>query len=376
MSAMNAALQLADGYLQQVSTAVDNMEFETESSSKRDDKAVGQLINLMKVGGGQQVMLEVKIAELARSELRSIDAQFNSIWKGSKWSLGGVNGGATFPPYIDPAGLQVPALGGLNPWGPAVPAFTPTDLAIGDKGLFASFVSSEFLFSMALNVAKNKGLAKILAEPTLTTLNGQEASFLAGGEFPIPVPQGDRQVTIEYKDFGVGLTFLPVVLGDGIINLKLGVNVSEISDSNNVLISPASTLSTFIVPALTKRSAQVTVELKDGQTIGIAGLISENVRETVEKFPLLGDVPIIGSLFRSQKFIKGETELVIMVTPRLAKPIRPSEIRLPTDSFIEPSDMEFYVMGRIEGKRPKNATEPEVGDDKGGIDGSYGQQVN
>jgi len=370
MTAMNAALQMADGYLQQVSPAVDNQEFET------DDTAPGQLINLMKVGGGQQVMLEVKIAEIARSELRSIDAQFNSIGKGSKWSLGGVNGGATFPPFLDSNGLQVPALPGLNPWGPAVPAFAPTDLVIGDKGLFASFVSSDFLFNMALNVAKNKGLAKILAEPTLTTLNGQEARFLSGGEFPIPVPQGDRAVTIEYKDFGVGLRFLPVVLGDGVINLKLGIEVSEISDSNTVLINPITTQSAFIIPALTKRSAQVTVELKDGQTIVIAGLISENVRETVEKFPGLGDLPILGQLFRSQSFIKGETELIIMVTPRLAKPIRPSEIRLPTDSFIEPSDMDFYVMGRMEGKRARNEAEPEIGNDMGGTDGSYGQQIN
>ncbi len=376
LTAMNAALQMADGYLQQASTAVENQEFETKSASKRDDKAVGQIINLMKVGGGQQVMLEVIIAEIARSELRSIDAQFNSLWKGSKWSFGGANGGATFPPFLDANGLQTPALAGLNPWGPAVTAFSPTDLVIGDKGLFASFVSSDFLFNMALNVAKDKGLAKILAEPTLTTLSGQEASFLSGGEFPIPVPQGDRTITISYKEFGVGLKFLPVVLGDGVINLKLSIDVSEISDSNNVLISPITTQSTFIVPALIKRSAQVTVELKDGQTIGIAGLISENVREIVNKFPGLGDLPILGQLFRSQSFIKGETELVIMVTPRLAKPIRPSEIRLPTDSFIEPSDMDFYVMGRMEGKRSKNATEPAVGADKGGTEGSYGQQIN
>jgi pilus assembly protein CpaC len=376
LTAMDAALQMADGFLQQASTAVDNQEFETESASKRDDKAVGEIINLLKVGGGQQVMLEVKIAEIARSELRSIDAQFNSLWKGSKWSFGGANGGATFPPYLNPAGLQIPALPGTNPWGPAVTSFNPTDLTIGDKGLFASFVSSDFLFNMALNVAKNKGLAKILAEPTLTTLNGQEASFLSGGEFPIPVPQGDRQVTIQYKDFGVGLKFLPVVLGDGAINLKLSVNVSEIADSNNVLISPITTNSTFIVPALTKRSAQVTIELKDGQTIGIAGLISENVRETVDKFPGLGDLPILGQLFRSQSFIKGESELVIMVTPHLAKPIHPNEIRLPTDSFIEPSDMDFYLMGRMEGKPPKKRDESEVGSDKGGVEGSYGQQIN
>jgi pilus assembly protein CpaC len=374
VTAMSAALQMADGYLQQVSTAVEKQAFASEGGSKRDDKAVGTIINLMKVGGGQQVMLEVKIAEIARSELRSMDAQFNAIWKGSSWSFGGVNGGATFPPL---GGGNIPALPGLNPWGPAVTQFAPNPLTIDDKGLFASFISSDFLFNMALNMAKDKGLAKILAEPTLTTLTGQEATFLSGGEFPIPVPQGNLgSVTIEYKDFGVGLKFLPVVLGNGIINLKLSVDVSEINDSNSVLINPITTNSTFIVPALTKRSAQVTVELKDGQTIGIAGLISENVREMIQKFPGLGSIPIIGALFRSESFIKGETELVIMVTPHLAKPINPDDITLPTDSFVEPSDWEFYWMGRMEEKRPGADTVPELGDDKGGIEGSYGQQVN
>jgi len=379
ITALNAAVQLADGYLQQVSTAVDSQEFESQSASKRDDKAVGEVINLMEVGGGQQVMLEVKIAEIARSELRSMDAQFNALWKGSNWSFGGVNGGATFPPYVDADGLIPPALAGLNPWGPPVTAFNPNDMTIGDKGLFTSFLSSDFAFNMALNVAKDKGLAKILAEPTLTTLTGEEANFLSGGEFPIPVPQGDRTVTIQYKDFGVALKFLPLVLGNGIINLKLQVDVSEIADSNNVLINAPTTLSTFVIPALTKRSAQVAIELKDGQTIGIAGLISENVRELVQKFPGLGDLPVLGALFRSQNFIKGETELVIMVTPRLAKPIRPAGIKLPTDSYIEPTDAEFYWLGRIEGKNTNRAgtTEnPKIGDDKGGIDGEYGQQIN
>lgn len=376
ITAMSAALRMADGYLQQVSTAVDNQEFETQSASKRDDKAVGEIINLMKVGGGQQVMLEVKIAEIARSELRSIDAQFNAISKGSNWTFAGTNGGATFPPFMNSAGLIPPALPGLNPAGPGVTAFAPNPLTIDDKGFFTSFTSSDFLFNMALNMAKDKGLAKILAEPTLTTLSGQEATFLSGGEFPIPVPQGDRTVTIEYKEFGVGLKFLPVVLGNGIINLKLQIDVSELDDLNTVLINPDTTNSTFLVPSLIKRSAQVSVELKDGQTIGIAGLISENVRELIQKFPGLGSIPIIGALFRSESFIKGETELVIMVTPHLAKPIAPDDIRLPTDSFVEPGDWEFYWLGKLEGKRPERASKPAIGDDKGGIEGSYGQQIN
>jgi pilus assembly protein CpaC len=370
VGSMDAAMRMADGYLQQVSTAVDKQEFEQAGGS---GGPAGEVINLMQVGGGQQVMLEVKVAEISRSELRSLDAQFNALYKGSRWSLGGTNGGATFPDFVNADGMNVPALDGLNPWGPAVDVFQPSDMTISDKGLFTSFISDDFIFNMALNAAKDKGLAKILAEPTLTTLTGQEAEFLSGGEFPIPVPQGLDNVTIEYKEFGVGVRFLPVVLGPDKINLKINVSVSELSDSNQVLISPDSTLSRFIVPALSKRSAQSTVELKDGQTIAIAGLISENLREMVSKFPGLGDLPIIGYLFRSQNFIKGETELVIMVTPRLAKPMDPEDIRLPTDSFIEPSDTDFYLLGRMEGRPPKSSSQPAS--DEGGAEGNYGQQV-
>jgi len=376
LAAMNAIVRMADGYLAQVQTATSEGEFEQASGSRREDKAVGEVINLLEVGGGQQVMLSVKVAEIARSELRSLDSQWNAIWKGSsRWNLGGTSGGARFPDFLNPDGLLVPALPGETPWGPAIDSFQPNDLSIQDKGLFASFISDDFLFNMALNAAKNQGLAKILAEPTLTTLTGQQAEFLSGGEFPIPVPQGDQTVTIEFKEFGVGVRFLPVVLGDsGHINLKINVDVSELNDLNAVLVGVDNSSSNFFVPSLTKRSAETTVELKDGQTIGIAGLISENLKEAVNKFPGLGDLPILGYLFRSQSFIKGETELVIMVTPTLAKPIAPQDIRLPTDSFIEPSDTDFYLLGRMEGRRARSSGSTST--EEGGTEGSYGQDVN
>jgi pilus assembly protein CpaC len=245
-------------------------------------------------------------------------------------------------------------------------------MVIQDKGLFAGFVTDDFVFNLALNAAKDKGLAKILAEPTLTTLTGQEAQFLSGGEFPIPVPQGNNQVTVEFKEFGVGLKFLPVVLGSGEVNLKINVSVSELTSANQVVIDTPSTLSRFIVPALNKRSTSTTVELKDGQTIGLAGLLNENVRDAISKFPGLGDLPILGYLFRSQAFQRGESELVIAVTPHLAKPMAPKDLRLPTDSFVEPSDRDFYLMGRMEGKK----SPPKTGASKsGGTDGEFGHQV-
>ena len=201
------------------------------------------MINLLQVSGAQQVMLEVKVAEMQRSELRRLDAQFNAFNTGN-WKLGGVNGGATFPDVVFPGvtlpdGTQIPAgrlpvFDGIAPWGPAIDEFAPNPMKIQNQGLFASFLSNDFLFNLAIDAAKDKGLAKILAEPTLTTLTGQEARFLSGGEFPIPVPQGQIRTTIEFKEFGVGLTFLPVVLGAGVINLKLNVSVSELVSANSV----------------------------------------------------------------------------------------------------------------------------------------------
>lgn len=386
--AMSTALKVADGFLAQVSTAKDESEFKQESGSRRDDKAVGQVINLLEVAGAQQVMLSVKVAEMQRTEVRRLDAQFNAIFKGSsRWTVGGVNGGASFPDveFGDLAGLDalppytfdkfgravVPPFDGRTaPWGPVIDEFAPNPMSIQDKGLFASFLSDDFLLNMALDVAKDKGLAKILAEPTLTTLTGQEAEFLSGGEFPIPVPQDNNTITVEFKEFGVGVRFLPVVLGSGGINLKINVNVSELVSANTVVIDAPNTTSSFVVPALSRRSASTTVELKDGQTIGIAGLINENLRQAVNKFPGLGDLPIIGYLFRSQAFQKGESELVIFVTPRLAKPMMPQDMKLPTDSFVEPTDRDFYIMGNMEGKRKSPAPSAS-----GGTDSAFGQQV-
>lgn len=349
---MEAALKIARGYFARF-TAVESTEFEQETGGGVGEGSVGEVINLMAIGGVQQVMLEVKVAEISRTELRRLDVRFNSILQGSnRWKFGGVNGGATFPDAVfPPDGLRAPVFDNLAPFGPAVDEFAPNDLFIEDAGLFASLLTNNALFNVAFDAAKEKGLAKILAEPTLTTQTGQEAEFLSGGEFPIPVPRGDDGVTIEFKEFGVGVKFLPVVLDSNRINLKLNISVSELVSGNTVAISVDGVTSTFLIPSLTKRSAIATVELADGQTIGIAGLINENLREVVRKFPGLGDIPGLGALFRSQEFIKGETELLILVTPHLAKPLGRDDIRLPTDGFAEPSEAAWFTLGQLEGKR-------------------------
>jgi pilus assembly protein CpaC len=359
----SAALRIAQTFLAQIQTAKRAQQFQQQQGGRGDDHTVGEVINLLQIGGSQQVMLEVKVAEMQRSELRRINAQFNSFWNGMKWNVGGVNGGATLQPYLDPQGLIHPLYTTVGPskvvnppypldyerWGPQVNSFLPNPLSIPDKGLFASFLSGNFLFNLMLDAAKNKGLAKILAEPNLTTLTGQEAKFLSGGQIPVPVANALGSVSIEYKDYGVGLTFIPVVLSNGHINLKLNVSVSELVDTTSLGVSVANTNSTYIVPSLTTRQASGTIELGDGQSMGLAGILNDSLRQTVNKFPVLGDLPVLGTLFRDQNYMKGDTELVILVTPHLAKPVAKNDIRLPTDSFIDPSDADFYLWGRMEG---------------------------
>jgi len=348
---MNAATRIAATYLAQIQTAKTTEQFQQGNQSRREDKSVGEVINLLQVGGAQQVMLEVKVSEINRTEVKRLDAQFNSIARDlGHFSVGGVNGGATFPPALFlPNNAKVSAFGTLQqPWGPAVTEFLPSTQTIQNQGLLMSFLSKSFLFNMALDAAKEQGLARILAEPTLTTLSGQEATFMSGGEFPIPVPQGLNTVTIVFKQFGISVKFLPVVLNSGHINLTLNVSVSELESGNTVNVSLPGTSANFVIPSLTERNATGVVELSDGQTIGLAGMLHETTRTLVTKFPGLGSIPVLGALFSSQNYQKGETELVILVTPRLAGPLPAGKVRMPTDAYVEPSDTDFFFRGRLE----------------------------
>ena len=353
---MDAALKLAESYLQQAATAKEKIFFEQESSmgGGNNDRKSGEVINLMTVGGAQQVMLQVKVAELQTTVARKLDAQLATLANTGNWALGGGSSGVAFP------GTEVPVFANGSGVGPIFQDLLPANQGFANSGIFASFVSNEFAANLALDIAKENGLGRILAEPTLTALTGQEAQFLSGGSFPIPVTSEDG-IGVDFRDFGVKLSFVPVVLGDGRINLKLNISVSELLPTNSLLVSAGgsagSANSVFAVPALTERRALSTVELSDGQTIGIAGLSNESMRESIRKFPGLGDIPVLGQLFRSQAFQKGETELVILVTPRLAKPLRQSEIRLPTDGVqIDRGDTAFYW-----GVRPSRSSDSRSG---------------
>lgn len=351
-AAMTTAIRIAEGYLAHGPSARGGAaDSKRDDESRRDgSRGGGEVINLLQVAGAQQVMIEVKVAEIARSELKRMNARFNAFGVRGNWSGGGVNGGAAFPDAgFGSSQLRVPSLnsGASSIVAPVLDEFAPNETVISNQGIFTSYFSESFVFNLVLDAAKEQGLAKILAEPTLTTLTGQEATFLSGGEFPIPVPQGDRSVSISFKDFGIQLKVLPVVLAGDRINARLDVSVSEISNATSVLINPSQTNSTFIVPSLTRRSATGTVELADGQTIALAGLFSDNLRSLVTKFPGLGSMPVLGALFRSQDYRQGNTELVILVTPRLARPVDSKRLELPTDRYREPTDWDFYMLGRL-----------------------------
>lgn len=322
-----------------------------------------EVVNLMQVGGPHQVMLEVKVAEVSRNVLKRLGINMAGLRAGRPWHIGAVNGGASFPNALTQDKLEIPIFPRTESWlngndpviGPMVRELQPAVPAISAAGLFMSFLSSSSYFSLIIDASKEDGLAKILAEPTLTTLSGEAASFLSGGEFPIPVWTGgsDGRITVVFKEFGISVKFLPTVLDSKRVNLALNVSVSELMDAANLTASIPGSTSSFNIPALSTRSANSTVELMDGETIGIAGLISDKMRETITKFPGLGDVPILGALFRSQQFVQDQTELVMFVTAHLAKPISPNNIRLPTDAFNAPSDLEFFLFGRMEGASAK-----------------------
>ncbi|MDO6460721.1 type II and III secretion system protein family protein [Granulosicoccaceae sp. 1_MG-2023] len=301
------------------------------------DCGEGQVINMMSVGGAQQVMLEVKVAEMSRSFTRTLDADLNILNFGGSSGFGAVNGGASWD-------ATTASIAG----GSALGDFTSAAQSISDKGVFLSRLFGNNLFQVALEMSRSKGLSKVLAEPTLTTLTGKPAEFLSGGEYPVPVPSGDN-TSIMYKEYGVGVKFIPTILDDNRINLELDIDVSEINSTSLVTVSYDNTDEVVVVPSLSKRSASSSVELRPGQTIGIAGLIQDNVSEVVSKLPGLGDLPVLGALFRSQEFISGQSELVIFVTPYLARPVDSRNVRLPTDSFVEPSDLGFYLFGKMEG---------------------------
>jgi pilus assembly protein CpaC len=300
-----------------------------------------QVISRLRTATPQQVMLQVRIAEVSRSLLRDVNTNITSrdqdnngfifgIGRGSAGTIDPINSGTLTDPRTGNP-LQVGTRYGFPP---------AAGTLIGAAGRLFGL---DLLGSLDAN--ETNGLVNILAEPNLTALSGETASFLAGGEFPVPISQTLGQVTIEYKQYGVGLSFTPVVLDNGRISMRVRPEVSELSVEGSVRLNG------FSVPALTTRRTETTVELGSGQSMMISGLLRNVSTNTINRTPFLGNLPVIGALFRSNGFRRAETELVIVVTPYLVQPVSANRIALPTDGFRAANDGQQLLLGQTHSGR-------------------------
>ena len=282
-----------------------------------------QVVSRLRSATPLQVTLRVRIAEVNRSLLKKIGVNLLTSTSGG-FQFGVLQGGGIFLP--EPGAESTAGAGSIirNPTGSTIS---------GIGKLFGLDVIS------SLDLAQTDGLVTTLAEPNLTALSGETASFLAGGEFPVPIAQGNNAISVEYKQFGVGLAFTPIVLANGRISMRVRPEVSELSDAGSVKLNG------FVVPALTTRRAETTVELGSGQSFMIAGLLQNRNRNNIEKAPFLGDLPILGMLFRSTSFQRDETELVIVVTPYLVRPVS-GPMALPSDGYRAPTDAQLNIEGQ------------------------------
>ena len=333
---------------------------------ENDPYAEKSIINLLSVEGEEQVMLRVVIAEVQREALKqfgiNVGALVNSgnfttsILSNNTFPLSGTSLGTLPTPGIATTGAAAGALQLFNT-GPSNAVSNP----FGNSGLTSGWRSGNQAVDGALRALERDGLVKLLAEPNLTAVSGEPAKFLAGGEFPVPVVDSLGQVSVIFKEFGIGLAFTPVVLSEGRISLKLETEVSELTSDGAVV------LNSIQIPALRKRNAKSTVELPSGGSLAIAGLLSEDTRQNMDGFPGLKDVPILGTLFRSRDYIKQETELVIIVTPYTVRPVARQELARPLDGLGEPTDRKANFLGHINRVYGGGAPAPV-----GSLKGDYG----
>lgn len=350
-----------------------------------------KVINMLQVGAPQQVMLEVKVAEVSKNLLDKLGVKLTSsgFTNDNSW-FSSIISGFLFAPVTGATAVNNTSVTSAIT-GRATPDFSATITGTGDGTLtwtgtgragasgttnvVNNSVNTSFPnvgggvtierqggrvpLSINIEAEKKDGLIKILAEPNIIAMSGQRGAFHAGGRIYIPVSQTSATGTtysLEEKDFGVKLSFTPTVLQGGRINLQVEPEVSELSAIGALVASAGG--SSSILPALSVRRASTTVQLKDGQSFAIGGLIKNNVTENMKAFPILGEIPILGALFRSSDFQNDRTELLFVVTPRLVKPL-PADYKLPTDNFVEPTRSEFFLHGKLEGKREEAAKPTE-----------------
>ena len=322
-----------------------------------------QVLNMLSIAGKDQVMLKVRVVEVQRSSVKQLGFNLNAVVGqigGNQWTnafsptwgvngslLGGITGGYVRNTALQPT-LVVPCAAGVSGtckavingpqdasnWNTATPTETAGNGAINSaKAMIQAF--------------ERAGLVRTLAEPNLTAVSGEAAKFLVGGEFPVPTGQDNQgRVTIEFKPFGVGLGFTPVVLSEGRISLKLSTEVSELTSEGAFSMSTG-TGSNLVIPALKVRRAETTVELPSGGSMMIAGLLQDQTKQALDSLPGLMNLPILGTLFRSRDFINGETELVVIITPYLVGPTRPGDLQTPADGLEIAGDAQSVLMGRL-----------------------------
>ena len=333
--------QILPGENIEVRTANDGIVLSgTVSSSAKLDRALDlagryapdRVSNLMVVGGTQQVMLKVRFAEMQRSVSKNLSSSLAIGNKNPATASVGVNG---------ETGTW---LNGTNTLGSG--PITARGNANGAIAL--GFTAGAFEFGVLLEALESKGMVRTLAEPNLTALSGQEAKFLAGGEYPIPVSTGQGDIGIEYKPFGVELNFTPVVVDGDTINLTINAAVSSIDTTISLQTNG------FAINAFKRRETSTTVEMRDGESFAIAGLLQDDFRDLNGQVPWIGDVPIIGALFRSSEYQRNQSELVIIVTPHLVTPVQGETLTLPTDRVRIPTEKELFLNGQV-ASAPKGA---------------------
>lgn len=355
--------QILPGENIEVRTANDGIVLSgTVSSTAKLDRALDlakryagdRVSNLMTVGGTQQVMLKVRFAEMQRSVSKNLAASLGvrGTVGGGKAQTGVITGTGNF--------------GSANAISNAFDKGTMPLSGGGTGALGLGFTAGNLEFAVLLEALESKGMVRTLAEPNLTALSGQQAKFLAGGEYPIPVIDGTNGgISIEYKPFGVEMAFTPRVVDGDLINLEIAASVSAIDTS--VTMSNGS----FSVNAFKKRETSTTVEMRDGESFAIAGLLQDDFNDLNDQIPWLGDVPVLGALFRSTSFERKQSELVIIVTPHLVQPTRGEALALPTDRVRLPSEKELFLFGKTAGSgAPTSGPAAEVA--KQDFSGSYG----
>ncbi|AKU14001.1 outer membrane channel protein [Azoarcus sp. CIB] len=329
-----------------------------------------RVLNMLRVGAPQQVMLEVKVAEVSKAVLDRFGIDFTRAYASGDGTmirfLSGIFGGKSA------VGGQVSGTVGARVGGGIVDSLSNSsgtsaltapigNATIGGDATTVPLISGKNSTLIGVDALKSDGLVKILAEPTVMAISGQEGSFLAGGKIFIPVSQNDggtRTVTLEEKEFGVSVKFTPTVLEGGRINLAVRPEVSELNREGVGITAPGVN-GLAILPSFTTRRAFTTVQLLDGQSFAIGGLIKNNTTTNIRAFPFLGEIPVLGALFRSTEFQTDRSELVFVITPRLVKPLPPDFV-LPTDNYVEPSRSDVIWRGKVEGDGPTPAEKVEA----------------